>query len=357
MTGKLECGPDSRSLKLLLVGALPPPIGGLAMLFQYLVEDLSSRDDVEISIVNISCTEEAGWRKLFSRLQLFWQIAVRAMSVDVIALHTGTSSLHLSGPAVALAGWISGRPIIIRKGAGTDYRTYGRLRVGLIRWALCRADLYLVETKALVEAAREDGVGRVEWHPNSRPMVPTEALPGPRSDVCRRFIFLGHVKRTKGVGEIVQAAERFESGVTVDVYGPFFDDFSEDTFSGLRNTIYRGVVPGGEAISVLREYDALLLPTYHVGEGLPGVLVEAFSAGIPVICTYWMCLPEIVDGTTGILIEPRDADALYDAMRRLSGDRALYARLCEGVRKKREEFSSKVWTERFVEYCREATKR
>lgn len=343
---------DHPRLKLLLVGALPPPIGGISILFQYLVRDLSTRRDVAVSIVDMARIQRAGWKKIFHGFRVFSQIALRARHVDVISLHTGTASLHLSGPAVSFLGRLFGKPVIIRKCAGTDYQSYGWFRRTLIRWALRHADLCLVETKLQVRAARADNIGRVEWFPNNRPMVSSRDLPAPRSGACRRFVFLSQVKETKGVLEIIQAAERFDRDITVDVYGPFFDGMSEDAFIGLKNVSYRGVVPGKDVISVLGKYDALLLPTYHSGEGYPGILIEAFSACIPVICTRWLSLPEIVDESSGILIEPRDADALFDAMKKLLEDEAFYARLREGAAKKRLEYSTEKWTENFVKYCR-----
>jgi poly-gamma-glutamate synthesis protein (capsule biosynthesis protein) len=120
---------------------------------------------------------------------------------------------------------------------------------------------------------------------------------------------------------------------------------------------YRGVVPPKEVTSVLSGYDALLLPTYHDGEGYPGVVLEAFGVGIPVICTRWRALPEIVDETCGLLVEPRDSESLLEAMTKLVSDPELHARLCKGAAARAERFSSAHWSERFIEYCREAAGR
>jgi glycosyltransferase involved in cell wall biosynthesis len=103
----------------------------------------------------------------------------------------------------------------------------------------------------------------------------------------------------------------------------------------------------------MKNYDALVMPTKMPTEGYPGAIVEAFAAGIPILATKCGAIPEIVDDSCGILVEPKDAEALFRAMKALVEDEALYARLCEGSRSKREAFSSKFWTARFVEYCRQ----
>jgi len=178
-----------------------------------------------------------------------------------------------------------------------------------------------------------------------------EPRPAREAPSCRRFVFLSLVRPTKGIHELIAAGERLGKEIIIDVYGPFFDGLTEEVFKGLQRVRYRGVVAPGKAISVLRDYDALVLPTYWQGEGYPGIVIEAFAAGIPVVTTRWKCIPEIVDDSCGILVEPRNPDALHDALKTLARDDRLYARLCEGARCKRKLFDSRIWTDRFVEYC------
>ena len=63
-------------------------------------------------------------------------------------------------------------------------------------------------------------------------------------------------------------------------------------------------------------------------EGIPVALMEAMAAGIPVISTATTGIPElVVDEHTGLLVEPRDAPALADAIERLLDDTDLGERL------------------------------
>ncbi|MGQ0797116.1 MAG: glycosyltransferase family 4 protein [Methanobacteriota archaeon] len=64
---------------------------------------------------------------------------------------------------------------------------------------------------------------------------------------------------------------------------------------------------------ILREADALVLPSYH--EGLPLVLAEAMSVGCVPLATRVGGIPELIeDGATGTLVPPADLGALRDAM-------------------------------------------
>lgn len=68
--------------------------------------------------------------------------------------------------------------------------------------------------------------------------------------------------------------------------------------------------------------DMLLMPSLWEGFGL--VLLEAMAQATPVIATNVSAIPEVVaNDETGLLVPPRDADALAGALRRLLGDHAL----------------------------------
>jgi glycosyltransferase involved in cell wall biosynthesis len=75
---------------------------------------------------------------------------------------------------------------------------------------------------------------------------------------------------------------------------------------------------------VLAGVDIFLMPSLWEGFGL--VLLEAMSKRLPVIASAVSAIPEIVvHGESGILVPPKDATALAEAMRLLLPDRSLRA--------------------------------
>ena len=61
-------------------------------------------------------------------------------------------------------------------------------------------------------------------------------------------------------------------------------------------------------------------------DGLPNVLMEAMACGLPVVTTPVSGIPEIIkDGQNGTLVPPDDAEALANAIQRISSDR-MFAR-------------------------------
>jgi glycosyltransferase involved in cell wall biosynthesis len=68
--------------------------------------------------------------------------------------------------------------------------------------------------------------------------------------------------------------------------------------------------------------DMMLMPSLWEGFGL--VLLEAMAQQVPIIASAVSAIPEVVvDGETGLLVPPRDVDALAAALTRLLADRPL----------------------------------
>ena len=82
---------------------------------------------------------------------------------------------------------------------------------------------------------------------------------------------------------------------------------------------------------VLRSAHVVCLPSYR--EGLPKVLLEAAACGRPMIASDVPGCREIaIHNETALLVPPRDAAALADAMQTLAGDPQLRQRLGQRAR-------------------------
>lgn len=357
MTNERRC-----KLSVLAAGPLPPPMGGTTVLFERLVRSLGERRDLTVRVLDTGRVRGRGLAGVSRFFRLLAAVGHEARSTDVVTLHVSTSGLHVLGPPVAWAARRRSTPLIIRKFGGTDFFEYSPLRRYLILWTLRRADLYLAETKDLVRLARASGLENVEWYSNSRPMPvlpgePVSEQSGEPPRRCRRFVFLGDVDSKKGVRELLAASEGLPDGVSVSVFGPLGSDVTQLDFAGRGHVSYRGRVSPDDVHRVLSEHDALVLPSHHHGEGYPGVILEAYAAGLPVVSTKWRAIPELVDdGVTGLLVPPYEVEALRVAMSTLVEDAELFARLRDGVRAKRGEYSDAIWQDRFVEYCRQIGK-
>jgi len=91
--------------------------------------------------------------------------------------------------------------------------------------------------------------------------------------------------------------------------------------------------------ALLRRAHIVCLPSYR--EGLPKSLIEACAVGRPIVTTDVPgCRAVVADGLNGLLVPPRDAEALAAALRRLIPDKELRAFLGRAARQRAErEFS------------------
>lgn len=88
--------------------------------------------------------------------------------------------------------------------------------------------------------------------------------------------------------------------------------------------------------SLYNAIDALILPSIH-SEDFPNTIIEAMGQGLPVIGTKIAGIPEQIDDhLTGLLIPPRDPDALAKAMKVILADKDFY-KFCSGNAKRKFE--------------------
>jgi glycosyltransferase involved in cell wall biosynthesis len=85
-------------------------------------------------------------------------------------------------------------------------------------------------------------------------------------------------------------------------------------------------------------------------DGIPNVVLEAMSVGLPVVASEVSGIPEVVDhGKTGVLIPPDDAAALADALARILADPGTAARMGAAGRERiHAEFSIRASSERLA---------
>lgn len=91
-------------------------------------------------------------------------------------------------------------------------------------------------------------------------------------------------------------------------------------------------------------------------EGLPLVLLEALSVGVPVVASACDGILDVLrDGDNGLLVTPADAGALAAALELLCNDASLRDRLgAKGRSDYEKEYSFETWRERYLDFYREA---
>ena len=156
-------------------------------------------------------------------------------------------------------------------------------------------------------------------HYRRSPEVMTAAQSISRSDVFT-FVFVGRVVRDKGINELVEAFVRLHQAIPATrlILVGWFEDNLDPVSGKTRQAIERcdAIEAVGSQSDVrpwLAAADALVFPSYR--EGFPNVVIEAGALDLPSIVTYINGSREIiVHGQNGVIVPPRDARALLQAM-------------------------------------------
>lgn len=147
------------------------------------------------------------------------------------------------------------------------------------------------------------------------------------------FLFLGWLEENKGVHDLLEAVRQLgEAGqrfrVRIGGSGSEHQRLVAMAANlGIENRVeFLGWVAGPDKLQVMAGADVLVLPSYS--EGMPNAVLEGMAAGLPVIATAVGGVPALViDGKTGLLIEPGHPEQLAAAMQRLIENPAERQRL------------------------------
>lgn len=131
------------------------------------------------------------------------------------------------------------------------------------------------------------------------------------------------VEERKGIPSIVRAVKRVNeicgrTVFTLDIYGKVMERY-EEAFAQLKTEFgdaihYRGVIDFDKSVATLKHYYMLVFPTRYYTEGIPGTLLDAFSAGVPVLSAEWESCYDIMNENVGITYAFDDEEALVDAL-------------------------------------------
>lgn len=177
-------------------------------------------------------------------------------------------------------------------------------------------DHIIVESPTMVKQLMENGVAHVEYMPNFKDNKLSQKSLTKQDDLADglRCVFFSRVQPEKGVDIILDALEAAEKSgrkISVDFYGEIKPDYKDrflNKIDKLSNARYCGFLNffDGSGQKILSEYHLSLFPTFWHGEGFPGVIVDAFMAGVPVLASDWNFNPELITEGTGYICRSKD---------------------------------------------------
>ncbi len=315
-----------------MIGPGKGVIGGIATLVETLVPVLEQRADLfYFHTVQNRPLQESG--KL--TIRNFWLVLsqfVRFLRVlytyrpNIIHLHTSQGYAWLKDSFYILMGKAHRCKVIVHVNAADFnelYSTGSRFSQTYTRFAMGRADVVIAVSS--------------EWYKYLTQLVPAERVQiiyncidvnsfCPRSwsqdNHATNALFIGSVGSRKGAFDLIEASSHFlkardrslqvwiagysEKGGDLERALARIKELQLEDVCQLLGTVY-----GKKKLDLLSAADLFVLPSYS--EGLPLAILEAMSAGLPIVTTPVGGIPDVIkDGFNGFLVPPGDIKALAE---------------------------------------------
>lgn len=277
-----------------------------------------------------------------------WRItrAVRRFTPDVVHFQEAPRDY-----LVAALPWLRRYPWVLTIHDHTPHSgrdTHDRRRIVFYRDVMRRqADAVIVHG----ERIRQELGSLLPWVVTHSFAIPHGVLGGAASSTSRpwepgRLLFFGRIEQYKGLACLVDAVAILQSkGVSVKVViagtGEDLDRHRERIAGNPMFELREGYIPHVEIPELFARANAVVLPYTDATQS--GVAAMAMQFARPVIASDVGSIGEVVShGANGLLVPPRNAEALAQAIETLVGDSILSAHLSEGARRTAREQLS--WT-------------
>lgn len=300
--------------KVGIIGSFCDRLDGQTIKTKILYDELKSKTDWKFYIVN---TQAEGQ----SRIGLLVKSIDMMLKCKDIFILVSQNGARVYFPMLYYASKLLGRRVYhdVIGGSPEDYvinnvknRKY--LNKFAVNW---------VETEKMVKGLESVGVHNAEVLPNFKRLRIVDCEKREFYDQIS-FCTFSRVMKEKGIEEAISAIEtinkeRKDCKLNLDIYG-YIDDGYAERFKNVMEHIseaiqYKGMVPYEQSVEFIKEYYALLFPTFWFGEGFPGTIVDSFASGVPVIASDWSANSEIItDGVTGIIYPNGNAKSLKEAI-------------------------------------------
>lgn len=220
----------------------------------------------------------------------------------------------------------------------------------ILRSLLHRFNCLYVETNMMKNALAEIGLHNVEVMPNFKKLTPVKESELNYSCVAPfKLCTFSRVMKEKGIEDAIKAIKELNSEIEeapfeLHIYGNI-EEGQTAWFNDIEKLFPKYIKYGGnvafcDSVDTLKNYFALLFPTYYEGEGVAGTLIDAMAAGIPSIASDWKYNSEIIkDGVTGLLHKTHDVGSIKSKILFLYKNREQYRKMKISALKEYKKYS------------------
>lgn len=306
-------------IKPLLISPLPPPAGGDSTwskrYLQYCNEKKINIKHVNTALIGKRSENASDSFSLLDEIKRtfgIWKMikkSIKSKGVNIAHLNTNCS------PKGLIRDYWSSR---ILKKKHIRYIIHCRCnvqdqikksKIGLFFFKkMCsKSSRVLVQNSFSLQYVKSLGIGQVVLMPN---YIESSYISEEHSirNKIEKVTFIGHIKKTKGIKEIVEVAKA-KKDTNFYLVGPISE---QELLYNANNIHFLGEKSLCEVKKILDDSDVLLFPTYT--EGFSNSLLEAMSRGLPSITTNVGANKDMIENEGGIILSENSAKAIIKAL-------------------------------------------
>ena len=303
-------------MNILLISPLPPPVGGIATWTEEYCERIAAMGH-HVRVVNTAVTgkraaqnrrflldELRRTHKVFSNMRS----AIREEKFDIVHVNTACSKFGLLRDVCCLLMAGKTKTILHCHCNVEDQIGTGKLGRKLLAFAVKRADHVLVLNQRSHAFIRSNGCDNVQIVPNfiDKKLLAEKHAVAEHGEI---MLYVGHILRTKGFFEILEAARALPQ-IQFWMVGPTCMELDDVEIP--ENVTMYGAKPRSEVMEMMKQADVFLFPSYT--EGFSKAVLEAMACGLPVIASDVGANRDMLEDRGGIIIPPQDSNAIIHAI-------------------------------------------
>lgn len=287
------------------------------------------------------------WKKRpFLLLQILLTIICNPRARYILSLNNDSANkiiriLKILAPKASVIYWVIG-------GSIGKWIIEGRVKASDYAWL----KNIIVEGESMKVQMKEAGLSNVSVLPNFKSYDDLPVITRHKGADRLNFVFMSRINIDKGCSLLLNAVEYLNSTgyndrFTVDFYGPIEDGYNEEftrKVQSLSNVNYNGFLDLRDKsnYTTLAKYDAMIFPTFWHGEGCPGIVIDAYICGIPILATDWnMNRDYIIHNQTGYLFEAKSEKAIINTILNCIKGEIDLERLREGAMVSKKNYDIK----------------
>ncbi len=334
--------------KILIVGPLPPAIGGIASIVSSLKNELIMHEN----IIFLDSRKPANY---FQKLLLPFVLLIKITKYSLLNKNLKVlvfSSANYSFWEKSLWGQfvkINNSELFVVMVDGnfpSFFEALSPRKKEIARFVMANATIVCQSSSwgnYFHEIFPKSNIGMITGGVNTDYFRPNNVCDNKKDMVT--ILYVGWVIKAKGIYEIITAGKILKNQglkFNIELVGPIYEDTKILNKFITEYDLQENITVGGHIDSreTLRDKycssEIFVFPSHY--EGFPVALLEAISSGLPCIGTNVGGIPDILDnGGCGIVIEKESPERLAEALSKLIKDRSLREELGKKARERAVE--------------------